>query len=218
MFFGGIGIVNDAAPLQSKLTNQGKHCMFIGYADGHAHGTFKMLNLKTHCIWMMRYICWIAANIVKYDKMSNNPLTKKNNKDDDDDDYIQTQTHAQATSNDDNDEDEDEAIDDNNDKGDKADYDNNEDNDNDTNNINAEDTNDNPPSSAKSQTFHAMQNLATSYNLYATDYVDCHHPPMTMLTMMLRSTKIIDWEGMKKTTRSRRSNLMSKSEISTLPL
>jgi len=91
--FGEIGIVNDAAPLRSKLANRGEHCMFIGYADDHANGTFKMLNMKTHRIWTTRDIRWVAANIVKYNAMSNNPPTKKNDEDEDDDD-VKTRTNA----------------------------------------------------------------------------------------------------------------------------
>ncbi len=96
--FGEIGIVNVAAPLHSKLANQGAHCMFIEYTDDHASGTFKMFNLKTHCIWMMRDICWVAANIIKYDEMCHNPLMKKL---EDVDDNVQEKTkngHDNSTS------------------------------------------------------------------------------------------------------------------------
>ncbi len=105
--FGEIDIVNDAAPLHSKLANQGEHGMFIGYANNHAHGTLKMFNLKTHCIWMTCAIHWATANIVKYDELKNNPLQKKHNdNNDDDDDIIITQTHVPTpnqANNDDND-------------------------------------------------------------------------------------------------------------------
>jgi len=83
--FGEIGIVNDAATLCSKLANHGIHCMFIRYAEDHASNTFKMFNLKMHCIWQTRDIRWVAANIVKLDELKNNPQTTMNKNNDDND-------------------------------------------------------------------------------------------------------------------------------------
>jgi len=124
--FGEIGVVNDAAPLRSKLANHDAHCMFIGYAEDHASGTFKMFNLKTNHIRMMHDNCWGAANIGKYDAMSNNPLTKKNDEDNDDDDdnIIKTRTHAQASNNDDDDNEDEDNDDDNDEDDDNNDIDN----------------------------------------------------------------------------------------------
>jgi len=184
--FGEIGVVNDAAPLQSKLTNQGEHCMFIGYADDHASGTFRMFNLKTHRIWMTRDIRWVAANIIKYDDMRNNPLTKRNDDDDDEDEIVKTRTTAQTTNNDDdqdddednnNEDDGEDADEDNNDE-DKDEDDDNEDDDDDddngkddtNNNANNKDEDNSPK--VLSRTIHVMRKLATSYNPYATDYVE----------------------------------------------
>jgi len=124
--FGEIGIVNDAAPLHSKLANCGIHCMFVRYAEDNASDTFKMFNLKTHCVWQTRNICWVATNIIKFDELSNNPLTMTNNNDEDDNDDKKIQTHANANNNNneddedtDNDEDKD-ADDDDKDDNDDA--------------------------------------------------------------------------------------------------
>jgi len=163
--------VNDATPLRSKLANQGEHCMFIGYADDHATSTFKMLNMKTRRIWTMRDIRWVAANIVKYDKISNNPPTKKNDDDDDDNDIVKTRATEDEDDNDDDDEDDTDA-DDNTDDDEDDDNDNDEDDAND----NVDDEDEDTPPKPSSQTFHAMRKLATSYNPHAMDYVDHHRP------------------------------------------
>ncbi len=149
--------------------------MFIGYADDHANGTFKMLNMKTRPIWMTRDICWVAANIVKYDEMSNNPPTKKND-DDDGDNIVKTRTNAQAVNNDNDDEDEDDEDDDNSDNDADDDANDDEDDDKDDANNDFDNKDNDTPPKALSQTFHAMRKLVTSYNPHAMDYVDRHCP------------------------------------------
>ncbi len=71
------------------------------------------------------------------------------------------------------DEDDDNAVINDNDDDEDADNDDNEDNNGDNDD---EDNNKIIPSSATTRTLNAMKKLATSYNPYAMDYVNCHLP------------------------------------------
>jgi len=84
--FGEIIVVHDAQKLRSKLANQGDHCLFVGYANDDAGNTFKLLNLKTQCIWKSRYFKWIAKSIIALEEPKlttslNNANADDNNKD-----------------------------------------------------------------------------------------------------------------------------------------
>jgi len=169
--FGEIGVVNNAAPLRSKLANRGMHCMFIGYADNHASGTFKMFNLKTHRIWTTRDVCWVAATIVKYNEMTNNPPMKQ--ADDDDDNDVRPRPGPVTTTHQDDD-DEDDDIENDADNDNEADDKDDNDDDKEANDAdNNKDDKEETPSTT-SKTFHAMKKLASSFNLYAMDYVNHH--------------------------------------------
>ena len=57
--FGELGIVKTAKQHQSKLTNHGKACIFIGYTENHSNSSYRMLNLRTHHVIVSRDIIWL---------------------------------------------------------------------------------------------------------------------------------------------------------------
>ena len=44
---------------QSKLTNRGKACIFVGYTEHHSHSSYRMINLRTHHVIVSRDIIWL---------------------------------------------------------------------------------------------------------------------------------------------------------------
>jgi len=59
--FGEIGVVADHATkmIRAKLTDRGKTCMFVGYADNHAGDVYRMLDLKTNRVVISRDLTWL---------------------------------------------------------------------------------------------------------------------------------------------------------------
>ena len=55
-------VVRIIATVKSKLEYLGKTCMFLGYAQNHTGGTYRMLNLHTKHIVLSRDIIWIKKN------------------------------------------------------------------------------------------------------------------------------------------------------------
>ena len=52
-------VVCSIATVKSKLEDQGKTCMFLGYAQNHIGSTYHILNLCTKRIVLIRDIIWI---------------------------------------------------------------------------------------------------------------------------------------------------------------
>ena len=57
--FGELGIVKTAKQHQSKLTNRGEACLFVGYTENHSKSSYRMLNLRTHHVIVSRDIIWL---------------------------------------------------------------------------------------------------------------------------------------------------------------
>ena len=49
-----MGVVRSIATVKARLEDQGKTCMFLGYAQNNTGGTYRMLNLHTKCIVLSR--------------------------------------------------------------------------------------------------------------------------------------------------------------------
>ena len=43
-------VVRSISTLKAKLEDRGKTCMFLGYAQNHTGGTYRMLKLRTKII------------------------------------------------------------------------------------------------------------------------------------------------------------------------
>ena len=56
--FGNIAIIKENKMIKSKLDNRGIEAMFVGYADDHAKGVYRFLNLKSGKIVMSRNYVW----------------------------------------------------------------------------------------------------------------------------------------------------------------
>ena len=64
--FGEMGVVRSIVTVKSKLEEQGKTCMFLGYSKAHTGGTYCMLNLlKIHLI-LSREIIWLNKTYGEY--------------------------------------------------------------------------------------------------------------------------------------------------------
>ena len=48
--FGEMRVVRSIAMVKSKLEDQGKACMFLGYMQNHTGGTYHMINISTKYI------------------------------------------------------------------------------------------------------------------------------------------------------------------------
>ena len=48
--FGEMGVVHSIATVKAKLEDLGKTCMFLGYAQNHTGGTYRMSNIRTKLI------------------------------------------------------------------------------------------------------------------------------------------------------------------------
>jgi hypothetical protein len=56
---GDVGAVTTKDKIQSKLTNRGNTCMFVGYTENHSRDVFRMLKLETKAIIHLRDIIWL---------------------------------------------------------------------------------------------------------------------------------------------------------------
>jgi hypothetical protein len=54
-----LGVVTTKDKIQSKLTNCGFPCIFVGYAENHSRDVYRMLNLDTNAIIKSRDIIWL---------------------------------------------------------------------------------------------------------------------------------------------------------------
>jgi hypothetical protein len=57
--FGEVGVVTTKDKIQSKLTNHGSPCIFVGYAENNSRDVYRMLNLDTNAIIKSRDIIWL---------------------------------------------------------------------------------------------------------------------------------------------------------------
>ena len=57
--FGKLGIIKTSKQHQSKLTNRGEACIFVGYTEDHSNSSYRMLNLRTHHVIVSRDIIWL---------------------------------------------------------------------------------------------------------------------------------------------------------------
>ncbi len=160
--FGEIAVIHDGQKLCSKLANCCNPCMFISYVNNHFSNTFKLLNLKTHQIWKLRDVKWIASSIENYIK--NKPQTSPADTEDNDDDvHAWAQAHGMNM-----------ILDDDNDANlialikdveEEANIAADDDNSVKEHNAVAH------PMPAANKTIQAMQQLATFYNPTATNYI-----------------------------------------------
>jgi hypothetical protein len=66
--FGEVGAVTTKDKFQSKLTNHGSPCTFVGYAENHSRDVYRMLNLDTNSIIESRDIIWLKKMHVDWFK------------------------------------------------------------------------------------------------------------------------------------------------------
>ena len=59
-------VVRIIATVKSKLEYLGKTCMFLGYAQNHTGGTYRMLNLCSKRIVLSRAVIWINKTYGEY--------------------------------------------------------------------------------------------------------------------------------------------------------
>ncbi len=90
--FGEIGIVTNPSTqkIKAKLADRGKTCMFVGYAENHASGVYRMLNLKTNRILKTRDVIWMKKQYGDYEKIDNKKMATVNNEEEDDDNTVIT--------------------------------------------------------------------------------------------------------------------------------
>ncbi len=61
--FGKISITTDHSQLlKGKLSERGKQCLFLGYLENHAKGTYCLLNLKTNQIILSRDVFFLKKS------------------------------------------------------------------------------------------------------------------------------------------------------------
>jgi hypothetical protein len=82
--FGEIGVVrNHALKLKGKLTDRGRHCLFLGYGSNHADNCFPMMNLETCKVIHTRDVIWLTKSYGKF-KKSKPPITLDDSDDEED--------------------------------------------------------------------------------------------------------------------------------------
>jgi Reverse transcriptase (RNA-dependent DNA polymerase) len=60
--------------IQSKLSNRGSVCVFVGYPSNHANDVYGLLNLKTNHVIKSRDIIWSNKTYQEWIKLKDNPI------------------------------------------------------------------------------------------------------------------------------------------------
>ena len=68
---GEIG-VDTKLGIATKIFDRGFSAMLVGYADQHAKGTYRMLNLQTNKISVTKDVTWLNMNLIEYKKYIDN--------------------------------------------------------------------------------------------------------------------------------------------------
>ena len=71
---GTVKITNDTTP---KLQDHGIHCIFVGYAENHLEGCYRMYDPATHRVCQSHDVVWL--NRMFYEKCNNNSELNTNN-------------------------------------------------------------------------------------------------------------------------------------------
>jgi hypothetical protein len=77
--FGEVGVVTTKERIQTKLSNQGTTCIFVGYTEHHSRDVYRMLNSTTNSIINSQDIIWLNKT---YSKWKDNKATISNVEDD----------------------------------------------------------------------------------------------------------------------------------------
>jgi len=75
--FGEMCVVTTKDKIQSKLTDKGTTCMFVGYANDHASDVYRFLNLKSGRIIKSRDVIWLGKSFGIWNRVQNSTKTEK---------------------------------------------------------------------------------------------------------------------------------------------
>jgi hypothetical protein len=62
--FGEMCVTTPKEKLQSKISDKGTVCIFVGYAMSHADDVYRLLNPKTKRIMKLRDVVWLEKSMV----------------------------------------------------------------------------------------------------------------------------------------------------------
>ena len=79
--FGEIVVAKNISTRLTKLESRGNVCMFVGYADNHAHDVFRLMNLQTNRIVLSRDVQWLNVMWAEHKNIGRNTIIEE---DDDD--------------------------------------------------------------------------------------------------------------------------------------